>query len=163
MQQVTEKIRLRKADEHDLTIMLAWRNNPLLYSGFYTQSRDNHIISWEEHLAWWKSRPSTWHTFIIMLTENEVSRPIGVMNVTMVEHWSSEIGYYIGNPSDWGHGYAKEAVLQALAWLKYSLNKEYAHTTVLKSNERSIKLLESIGFSYMAEAREGEIWMSRNL
>ena len=163
MPEIKDIIRLRKADEHDLTLMLAWRNNPIVYQGFYTQSKTNHINSWEEHLAWWKSRPTSWHTFIIVLTRNENSRPIGVVNVGQCEHWSPEIGFYVGSPSDWGKGYCKEAILQTLTWIKHSLHRDYTHTTVLKSNERSIKLLESIGFLYMAEARPGEIWMAINL
>ena len=155
-------IRLQKADEHDLPLMLAWRNNPLLFQGFYTQSRGNHLITWEEHLAWWKNRPSTWHTYIIMLTEGEYSRPIGVVNVGQIEHWSPELGVYL-NPTDWRHGYAREALLQLVTLVKFTFHRDYCHTTILKSNIASIELFKSLGFSYMAEAREGEIWMTKAL
>jgi len=130
--------------------MLAWRSNPDIYQGFVTQ---NSPLFWEEHIAWWQSRPETWRSFIILYE----GRPVGVVTIGQLEHWSPEIGYYIGEVSLWGKGLGKEAVSLALQWLKEH-GKHYAHTTILDNNKRSIKLVKSLGFKWLGKARDGESW-----
>lgn len=142
-------------DERYLTLMMAWRSNPLVYEGFYSQTKP---LTWDEHIQFWNSRPSSWGAFIIFYED----RPVGVVTIGQLEHWNCEIGYYIGEVSLWGKGIGKEAVRQGMEWIK-AQGKEYCHTTVKKNNERSIRLLKSLGFEYMAEARKNEIWMSRKL
>jgi len=52
----------------------------------------------------------------------------------------------------------REAVLLGLDYIK-SQGKESCHTTILKSNERSLKLAKSLGFKKICDAREGEMWV----
>ena len=149
-------IKLRPVfDDRYLTLMMAWRSNPLVYEGFYSQTKP---LTWDEHIQFWNSRPSSWGAFIIFYED----RPVGVVTIGQLEHWSPEIGYYIGEVSLWGKGFGREAVRLGLQFIK-EYGKMYCHTTVKKDNERSIRLLKSLGFEYMAEAREGEIWMSKKL
>jgi len=148
-------IKLRNATEDDLELMMAWRSNPLVYQGFYQQMKP---LDWGEHLKWWQSRNKDWRTLII---EYE-GRSIGVVTLGQLDHWNPEIGYYIGEVSLWGNGLGKQAVGLALDWLR-SEGFEYTHTTVLKNNTRSMKLLKGLGFVVMGKAREGEVWMQRKL
>ncbi len=150
---------LRKATESDLPLIMAWRSNPLVYQGFYSQKD---VLKWEEHFAWWESRPSSWQMFIIILSENIIFRDIGVVNIGQLEHWSPEIGYFIGNPSDWGKGYGKEAVGLACERLKEK-GYEYCHTTIKNGNQRSVSLISSLGFVIGDKAREGESWYHKKL
>lgn len=150
---------LRKATDSDLPIIMAWRSNPLLFSGFYTQTTP---LSWEEHLKWWQSRNKDWRHFIIVLVEDMIMRDVGVVTVGQLDHWSPEIGYFVGEVSLWGKGVGKKAVSLALDWLKEKGYK-YAHTTAPTSNIRSIKLLEGLGFKYLGKAREKEQWMQKSL
>ena len=85
-----------------------------------------------------------------------------MVTIGQLDHWSPEIGYFIGEVSLWGHGIGKEAVKQSMDWLQ-ERGYEYCHTTVLGKNERSIRLLKSLGFTKLGEAREGEIWMTKRL
>ena len=85
-----------------------------------------------------------------------------MVNVGQLEHWSPEIGYLIGEIGLWGQGYGKKAVQLALDYLKEK-GYEYCHTTVLENNERSLRLLKSLGFKETAKAREGEVWLSLSL
>jgi RimJ/RimL family protein N-acetyltransferase len=150
-------ITLEKATDADLSFILSIRNHPDCMKGFYTQGfAQPHLIQWDEHLAWWDSRPSSWKQYIILN-----GRPIGILALGQTEHWSPEIGYAI-HPSEWGNGYGKEAVRQALDLLR-QMGKEYCHTTVLKTNERSLRLLKSLGFTEMADARPGEVWLTCKL
>ena len=156
-------IRLEPATEYDLLWMFDTRNIPEVYQGFYTQDKP---LRWDEHLDWWNSRSTTWRSFVVKgswsISEWVIREEIvGVVTIGQLDHWSPEIGYYI-SPPRWGRGYGKQAVQQALRFIKKQ-RKDYCHTTVLKSNERSIRLLKSLGFEYMAEARKGEVWMTKEL
>jgi len=146
---------LRLATKDDMELVRAWRSNPLIYQGFFTQKEP---LTWEEHIVWWKSRNKDWREFIIVLDD----RDIGVVSIGQLDHWTPEIGYFIGNPTDWGKGYGKKAVQLALEWLR-EYGKKYCHTTVVKSNKRSMSLLKSLGFKVVAEARKGEVWMTKKL
>ena len=148
-------MRLVDATEKDLPLMLAWRSNPLVYQGFYQQ--DSPLV-WEGHVQWFRERPSSWRSFIILYDE----RPVGVVTIGQLEHFSPEIGYYIGETTLWGKGIGREAVRLGLEFIKEQ-GKEYCHTTVLMRNERSVRLLNSLGFKTLGNARKGEIWMAKEL
>lgn len=152
-------ILLRLATESDRTLVMCWRN--LTYQGsFYSQK---HMLTWEEHKAWWASRNQDWREFIIEVLDNDYEmRPVGMVTIGQLDHWSPEIGYAIGSSTDWGKGYGKEAVRLALEWLK-NHGKEYCHTTVLQTNFRSANLLKNLGFEVLGGAREGEVWMQKKL
>lgn len=145
---------LRNATEADLPLIMAWRSNPLSYQGFYSQKQP---LTWEEHINWWQSRNKDWREFLIVLVDGTHTRDIGVVTIGQLCHWSPEIGYFIGEVSLWGKGYGKEAVKQAMDWLKI-YGKEYCHTTIKDDNKRSISLIKSLGFERLGKAREGESW-----
>lgn len=145
---------LKLADDNDIELVLAWRNNPLVWKGCFTQCKP---IDWETHIKWWRSRPSSWREFIIWTDHR-----IGVVTIGQMEHWSPEIGYLIGETTAWGKGLGTQAVRLALDYLKEQ-GKEYCHTTVKKDNERSLKLLKGLGFEIMGDARPGEVWLTKTL
>jgi len=152
------KVSLRQATDADLPLILAWRNNPLVYSGFYTQGKSDHQILWEEHVSWWRSR-FNWKVFLIQVTDEGLGiRPVGVVGFAQLDHWSPEIGYYIGEVSLWRKGVAKEGIRQGLEWLK-SQGFPACQTTVLEHNEASLHILQSFGFKVVSEAREGELFV----
>ena len=136
--------------------MLAWRSNPLVYEDLYTQGylREGPLV-WSKHLAWWNSRYN-WRIWIIQVEESDYTRSVGVVSVSQLDSWAPQIGFYVGEITLWGKGVGKEAVLHALKWLK---QKKYSRvrTTVLQTNERSLKLLASLGFQRMREGRLGEM------
>ncbi len=134
---------------------MAWRSNPLIYQGFYTQKSP---LMWDEHIKWIKSRNQDWRMFIIMLND----RRVGVVTIGQLDHWCPEIGYYIGEISLWNMGYGYKAVELAAEHLN-GLGKAYCHTTVLKHNKASLRLLEKLGFEIMGDAREGEVWLTKKL
>ena len=147
-------VRLRPANDDDIGIYFQVRNDPEVWPGFYTQRA---TLDWKEHVKWWYSRNSDWRKFII---ENN-SIPIGILNIGQLDHWSPEVGYAI-YPQYWGKGYGREAVRLSLEFMK-SKGKQYCHTTVLKNNERSLRLLKSLGFIEAMDAREGEVWLTKSL
>ena len=130
------------------------RSIPEVYAGFYSQKKP---LELKEHYRWWFSRNQDWRKFIIEIDGIRV----GILNIGQLDHWSPEIGYAV-HPLYWGKGIGTQAVRLALEYLRKH-NKEYCHTTVLKSNERSINLLKRLGFTYLGEARDDEIWMQKRL
>ena len=159
-------VKLRLAQDGDLELMMAWRSNPLVYQGMYSQKKP---LEWNEHISWFHSRNKDWRTFIILLGEKDSivtdlnPRRIGVVTVGQLDHWSPEVGYYIGETSLWGKGYGKEAVRQGLKYIM-DYGRTAAHTTIKDDNEASIRLIESLGFTCRGPARLDESWyMSSNL
>lgn len=144
-------IYLRPSEERDWPLTLAWRSHPLVYAGSYSQTKP---LTWEEHTNWIKSRNKDWRHLIIIYDD----RPVGILNITQLDHWEPEIGIYIGEVSLWGKGIGKEAVRLGLEYIK-SLGKESCHTTILKSNKRALGLAKSLGFKKVCGARRGEIWL----
>ncbi len=150
---------LRKVTEADLPLIFAWEKNPVINQGFYT-SRDD--MDWQRHLKYWRHDIVNWDAYLICLLENNEVRPIGQLRIALLDYWSPEIGYQIGETTLWGKGYGKEAVRQSLEILK-ERGYEYCHTTVLNDNERSMRLLESLGFTRLGDARKGESWWQKKL
>ncbi len=143
------RLRLLQREEYPLT--MAWRSNPDIYKGFYQQERP---LTWEEHLEWHNSRNRDWRNFVIMYED----RPVGIVTISQLDHWEPEIGFYIGETSLWGKGVGKEAVRLGLDYIKEQ-GKVCCHTTVLDNNERSMRLMKSLGFEVTGKAREGETWV----
>ena len=104
------------------------------------------------------SRNRDWRNFIIMFND----RPVGAVTIGQLDHWSPEIGYYIGEVSLWGRGIGNRAVQLGLDFIR-EYGREHCHTTVLEQNERSIKLLRRLGFEIKMLARGGEVWLTKEL
>ena len=155
-----KKMYLRKAEYNDLPLMMAWRSNPLVYKGFYTQTKP---LEWEEHINYWNSRNQDWHLFIVMYEE----RPIGIVGIGQTDHWSPEIGYTIGEVSLWGKGLGRKAVNLGIEWLRNHsrTNKHIVafHTTIPKDNKRGLRLAKSLGLKISGDARKGEYWLTGKL
>lgn len=156
-------IKLREATDGNLELMLHWRNNPEVWQGFYTQSRENRPLSWAEHYEWWLSRNKSWRTFIVeYFDEYEEGRSVGVVTIGQLDYWEPETGIYIGETHLWGKGIGKQALQLAIDYLCQNRYK-YTRTTILDNNERSKRLYMSLGFKKVGEARPGESLYRREL
>jgi RimJ/RimL family protein N-acetyltransferase len=145
---------IREARDSDATLVLSWRSIPQVYAGLYSQSRTNHVPTWDEHWRWWKTR-TNWKIFIIQVNDGETTRDVGYLNIAQCEHWRPEFGISIGEANLWGQGIAKQALLLGIAWLKDHGYKR-VHTSISNNNERALRLAKGLGFKVMGEAREGE-------
>lgn len=151
---------LKEASVSDYPLIMAWRSNPKIYQGFYSQKSP---LVWEGHLKWFLSRNQDWRTFLIIYED----RPIGVVNIGQLDHWSPEIGYFIGEVSLWGRGLGTMAVKLGIEWLqnyaKSHLHITCIHTTIKDDNIASIKLIKRLGFGRGMGARKGEHYWQREL
>lgn len=151
------KVMLREATDNDMELVLAWRNNPLVWKGLYGQSTENRPLTWKEHLAWWDSHKH-WKKFIIQVDNKDV----GWLYISLLDYWSPEIGLGIGEISYWGKGVGRTALILAHDSIRGE-GYRFTHTTILNSNVRSIKLFQSVGYNSGPESRPGEKWYFKNL
>ena len=151
-----KEVIFREATDNDISFVFNLRNNPLVWKGLYTQSRENRPLQWDEHLNWWKSRHN-WKMFVIQADGKDV----GVLNFGQLDCWIPQVGLYL-HPDEWNKGIGRQALKLGLDWLKL---KKYSacHTTILKDNIRSIKLFKGLGFRRIGEARKGESWWQTRL
>lgn len=149
-------IKLRDIRFSDLPLLLAWRNHPEVYKGFYEQGYlGKGMLTWEEHYAFWTAK---WNRIgkdrqikIIFCDGRDVGM-IGVIRPT--ENNIPEIDIYIGEVTLHGKGAGKKALLLIIG----SLKDKIIRARVLKNNERSIRMFESCDFKRIGEGREGE-WL----
>lgn len=155
---------LRLANDNDLSLIMAWRSHPLVYQGFTQQGSP---LVWSGHLTWWRSRNSDWRTFVVCLLEDSFDRPIGVVNIGQLDHWSPEVGYLIGEITLWGRGIGTEAVKLGIEWIKeYAKTHKHItaiHTTIHDDNYGSIGIVKKLGFKKGMKARDGETYWIRQL
>lgn len=73
---------------------------------------------------------------------------IGNIKIGAINHFhdTAEISYFIGSKSDWGKGYASEAICLAVDYAFKELGLRYLKAGVYGSNVASCKALEKCGF-----------------
>ena len=157
-QEKTSSLLLRQVTDDDLKMIMDWRSNPTVYQYFYDQNKP---LIWEEHLEWWNAR-SDRVDWIIMIVEKERSIPAGSMNCTHLQSDSPEVGLFVGETSHWGKSIGRDSVNLAVEWLSLR-GYEFARARVMKDNERSRRLFESLGFEIISDSRQGEILYQKKL
>ena len=155
-------IRLRDVEIGDLALLLAWRNHPMVYQGFYEQGYLNKgYITWEEHFAFWTKHLSfikdkedvKWRAWVIRCN----SRDVGLVWLSDLDKPIPEVGIYVGEITLYGQGVGKEALTATLKKLKI-LKRKKVRAKIIKDNNKSVRLFTSCGFKMIGEAREGE-WL----
>lgn len=152
-------IYLREANRGDEVLVMSWHSHPSIYKGFYTISKP---LTWEEHHRWWTLTTKDWKKLMVVLVEDDIERPIGIVRISPLEDFSPQLGFTIGEISLWGKGYGKKAIELAMGWLSEHGYK-HTHTSVRITNERTLNLLKSLRYVVIGEAREGEVWLQKKL
>ena len=122
----------------DLELLLAWRSNPLIYDNFLLQ--DNPLM-WDSHYDFWISKTHRYD--YIVYYQN---RRIGHVSISKTNTELPEIGIMIGEIGLWGRGLGEEIIYSTL---KLNIFKRYIVlvANIKKSNIRSLKLFEKVGFT----------------
>jgi RimJ/RimL family protein N-acetyltransferase len=94
----------------------------------------------------------------LLLAIETLEKPcyIGNIGLTDIEHRSrnGRFWIYIGDRSQWGKGYAKDATLVLLNYSFAFLNLHRIYLEVLASNVRAIKIYKDCGFKEEGRLRE---------
>jgi len=133
-------IQVTPITEEDLELVLAWRSNPKIYRHFRKQDRP---LEWENHIAWYESRETDRHDFII----HYEGRRVGVVSIAADEN----ISIYVGDFSAHGQGVATAA----LRWLcERFKQRSPLIAEIHKKNVPSKGMFEGCGFQQCE--RDGE-------
>jgi RimJ/RimL family protein N-acetyltransferase len=116
----------------DLELVLAWRNNPVVYEHFVDQDGP---IRWEDHVRWFENRDPDRLDYVARYD----GRRIGVVGVDE----SDFVSVYVGEPALWGEGLGT----RLLNWLtaRHGAERDLS-AKIHADNERSRHLFKRCGF-----------------
>jgi len=103
---------------------------------------------WNSHQEWWSNigkDPSKVVFAIRKQGSNNIIGYVQIMNISGI-HQSAHLTVRIGEASDRGHGYGREATCLAIEYCWNHLNIGRIGLTVFKTHERALKVYSSLGF-----------------
>jgi UDP-4-amino-4,6-dideoxy-N-acetyl-beta-L-altrosamine N-acetyltransferase len=131
---------LRDIQENELNLMLSWRNNEMVRSNMYTR----HIISLDEHMAWWERTQKRVDQRYFMFEQNgKPAGIVGFMGIDPANH-NSFWAFYASPDAPAGTGSRMEFLALEHAFETMQLHK--LHCEVLAFNQKVIKLHQKFGF-----------------
>ncbi len=134
------KCHLRKATTDDMDILYQWANDTETRRNSFNQ----HVISREEHEAWFAGMMSDPNRIQYILTDGDIS--VGQLRIDISKD-VAEISYSIA-PNERGKGYGHRIIDRA----KQEIESEYPFIKILKAsvkpnNIASISCFENNGFA----------------
>jgi UDP-4-amino-4,6-dideoxy-N-acetyl-beta-L-altrosamine N-acetyltransferase len=131
---------LRGIKSEELELMLSWRNASNVRLNMYTR----HIISLEEHMAWWKRTQLSTDRQYFMYEKN--GEPTGIVSFTNIDpaNKNASWAFYAAPQAPKGTGTRMEWLAIEYAFNVLGLHK--LHCEVLAFNEPVIKLHQKFGF-----------------
>lgn len=144
----TARLSLRRRREKDIPFMLDLFGNDEVrqYLGGYPPR--------DEQSMRYMIRRRTSTDWVVALAEND--EYIGeCMLLKVVDNYLAEIGYYFRR-SYWGCGYAEEAANAVISFCADTLKLKRLCATIDDGNERSKKLIEKLGFTWVALLPESD-------
>lgn len=76
--------------------------------------------------------------------------PVGFLQLGQRRNGDLQIGYFLAR-AHWRRGYAREACLCALAFLRSTGEMRPVHAAAHRENHASLRMLEALGFSRLSE------------
>lgn len=144
----TERLILRRKKEKDIPFMLDLFGNDEVrqYLGGYPPH--------DEAAMRYMIRRRTQTDWVVALADTD--EYIGeCMLLKVVDNYLAEIGYYFRR-SYWGQGYAAEAAGAVIAYCANTLHLSRLCAMIDNRNKRSKKLIEKLGFTWVALLPEAD-------
>lgn len=140
--------RLRDIRDDELPLVLSWRNAPSVRQNMYNR----HVISLEEHLAWWARTQARSDARYHMFESD--GRPWGVVGFTDIDHRNANAAwaFYASPEAPRGTGSRMELLALDLAFGPMGLHK--LHCEVLAFNAPVVRLHQKFGFHVEGTLRE---------
>lgn len=133
--------RLRDLEEQDLQLVLNWRNSDRLRK----VSNSDHIISFEEHQAWFERTKDSANSKGLIFENGK--GPLGVVNIMEIDAKNSRCrwGFYLGEePASRGLGGLMGFL--ALEYIFEQLQLQKVCAEVLALNVRGVDFHKKMGF-----------------
>lgn len=137
-----DEVRLRLLEDKDLDKTLMWRNRDEVRCCF----KNSTIISLEQHLRWFENYLKKDDDFIFVVeAEGEIVGQASVYGIDWNKK-TAEVGRFMAAPDQSGKGYIRTAceLLIEMCWSVLGLT--YLFLEVFESNERAVRLYQSLGF-----------------
>jgi RimJ/RimL family protein N-acetyltransferase len=156
----TDRLFLRVLEMADQEALFKYRSLPEVYAYQSWRPKDIHEVGLfiEKNAAVCMNTIGAWLQLAVCL---KVGHMIGDIGIHFIDDEQVEIGYTL-SPDSQGNGYALEAVKAVLHYLFCTLKKHRVTAYVDPNNQRSIRLLERIGFRkeahYIQSFRMGDEW-----
>ncbi len=104
---------------------------------------------WRRHLESWRRGWGEGRAFVLFLwraADEALVGGVSLANVRYGSALSATMGYWLGEPHE-GRGYMREAVFALCDWAFRRLELERIEAGTLPENDRSRRLLHSVGFA----------------
>lgn len=140
----SEVIVLKQITFDDLDMLRQWRNKEEIRKNFFNQ----HIISPEEHLNWFKKycEKDDDITYIIQTREGVPIGCIALYNIDF-KNEQAEIGrIFIGDENYLGKGLAQKAIALLIEKVFKDVDLKRISLEVFEDNTRAIRVYEKVGF-----------------
>lgn len=148
------RVRLTALTKDDLRILARWYQDAeflRLYDSRPAYPRSEaELANWLEELA----KDQNTFAFAIRLLEGE--ELLGYLEIDGVDwqHGVCGLGLGFGDRANWGKGYGYEATQLGLKFAFHELNLHRVQVTIFGYNERSMALIERVGFQREGVYRE---------
>lgn len=147
------RIRLRPVEQHDLELLVGWRNTPENWVHFFNKFP----LSVAGQQGWFSRlvASETKKLFIICTLDDD--QPIGTIGLDNIDfpNQSSEYGnILVGDKQFAGKGLAREATQLLLSFAFQHLNMNRVYLRVLQENTSAIRLYERTGFRHEGVQRQ---------
>jgi RimJ/RimL family protein N-acetyltransferase len=139
------EITLRPLEEQDCTKRYAdWLNDPEVNRYLETRYKEQTIESIEDY--WWHQQEDDRALMAICLDGRHIGNlKIGPVHAT---HNHADLSYFIGERSEWGKGYATEAVRQACDHAFKVMKVHRLQAGLYAGNSASKSVLRKNGFAF---------------
>jgi RimJ/RimL family protein N-acetyltransferase len=148
------KVRLTALTEDDVATMTRWYQDAEFLRLY--DSRPAYPKTEAELARWLEELRKDKNTFAFAVRPLEGDDLIGYLELDGIiwQHGVCGMGLAIGNRANWGKGFGYEATQLALAFAFNELNLHRVQVTVFSYNERSVSLVEKLGFQREGVYRE---------
>ncbi len=135
-------VRLRGLSERDLPLTLAWRNDERSLRWFKSATP----LEPEPHHAWFRRYTEDDSAGCMFFIEDRAGQPVGQSSIYNLEGQRAEVGRFLSSPELRGKGLFREALLLTPGAAFEIAGLEEVYLEVIATNERAIRLYESVGF-----------------
>jgi RimJ/RimL family protein N-acetyltransferase len=149
-----ERVRLTSLHPDDAPTIAAWEQDTellRLYDARPARPRSEAKVS-----EWLRDLRDDEKTFVFGIRSLDNEELLGTVELDGIlwPHGACGLSVAIGKRANWGKGYGYEAVRLALAFAFEELNLHRVTATVFAYNQRSINLIEKLGFQREGTYRE---------
>jgi len=143
-------LKLRRANDGDCQLFWDWANDP----GTRASSFTSKTISWEEHVAWFRSKLADPQAILYTATNGE-GTPLGEVRFQLRQD-AATLSISLGKEFR-GHGWGRRILEGAIHQLFHDYHVQFIDAYVKPENEASLRLFAGSGFKRMgSETIEGQ-------